>query len=352
MTSFVRGIALLGFDEFAISQGLDSQAILAEAGLPTDAQDGLISGVKFNALLELCARRSGNPLFGLQFGLQQGSQALGGLFYLIQSTRTVGDALQALAQSFHAHSSGAELHLERQGDQARFLYEVIDGDATSVRQTVELAMGMGAQLMQSLLGQTWKPSALWLRHPAASESGTYRRLLGVTPRFDGPINAWAFDAALLKTPLSAIDERFQQFARRHLEELARMSVQELPAYVQKLLRQGLREGRISIEQVAEHMQLSPRTLQRYLQAEGTGFQELLDQTRQAMATRYICDSSIKLTQLAELLGYADLSVFSRAFTRWYGVGPQKWKQRVKQAQRLAESVPAPFSPRQSRSTER
>lgn len=352
MTSFVRGIALLGFDEFAISQGLDSQVVLAEVGLPADDLDGLISGVKFTALLELCARRSGNPLFGLQLGLQQGSQALGGLLYLIQSTSIVGDALQALVQYFHVHSNGAELHLERQGDQARFIYEVIDGDATSVRQTVELAMGLGTQLMQSLLGQAWKPNALSLRHPAASKSGTYRRLLGVTPRFDGPINAWAFDAALLKTPLSATDEWFQQFARHHLEELARMSVQELPAYVQKLLRQGLPKGRISIEQVAEHMQLSPRTLQRYLQADGTGFQELLDQTRRAVATRYICDSSIKLTQLAALLGYADLSVFSRAFTRWYGVSPQKWKQRLKQTQRFAEPVAAPNSPRQSRATER
>ncbi|MFZ6047080.1 AraC family transcriptional regulator [Pseudomonas sp. CR3202] len=352
MTSFVRGIALLGFDEFAISQGLDSHAVLTEAGLPADVLDGLISGVRFNTLLELCARRSGNPLFGLQFGLQQGSQALGGLLYLIQSASTAGDALQALTQYFHVHSSGAELHLEQQGGQARLLYEVIDRDATSARQTVELAMGIGAQLMQSLLGQLWKPSALWLRHPAANEPGTYRRLLGVTPRFDSPVNAWVFDAALLETPLSATDERFQQLARRHLDELARMTVQELPAYVQKLLRQRLPEGHITIEQVAGHMQLSPRTLQRYLQAEGTGFQELLDKTRQAMATRYICDSSIRLTQLAELLGYADLSAFSRAFTRWNGVSPQKWKQHYQQTQRLAESVAAPAPPRRPRATGR
>ncbi|UVL43525.1 helix-turn-helix domain-containing protein [Pseudomonas sp. B21-040] len=60
--------------------------------------------------------------------------------------------------------------------------------------------------------------------------------------------------------------------------------------------------------------------------QGTGFQELLDDTRQAMAARYLSDSSISLTQLASLLGYADLSTFSRAFTRWNGISPQKWKQ--------------------------
>lgn len=344
MTSFIRGIALLGFDEFATSQGLDPHSVLAEVGPPDDALEGLISGATFNALLELCAQRAGNPLFGLQLGLHQGSQALGSLLYVIQSARTVGDALKALTQYFPVHSSGAELRLERQGGSTRLLYDVTDGDAASVRQTVELALGIGAQLMQGLLGHPWKPSGLLVRHPAAEPLGTYRRLLGVTPRFGSPVNAWIFDDALLETPLSATDERFQQLAQRHIDELARITLQELPAYVQALLRNRLPNGQVTIEQVAGHMKLSPRTLQRYLQAEGTGFQELLDRTRQAMATRHICDSSISLTQLAELLGYADLSAFSRAFTRWNGVSPQKWKQRYQQAQRSATPAFDPEPP--------
>ncbi len=331
MASFVRGIALMGFDEFAISQGLDPHAALAEVELPDDALDGLISGAKFNALLELCARRSANPLFGLRFGLFQGPQGLGSLLYVIESASTVGDALNALTHYFHVHSTGAELRLERQGERARLLYEVTEGDAASVRQTVELAMGIGAQLLQGLLGHPWKPNGVLMRHPAGAEPGAYRRLLGVTPRFDGPVNAWVFDDALLETPLSATDERFQQLARSQIDELARMTLQELPSYVQRLLRNRLPNGPVTIEQVALHMQISPRTLQRYLQAEGTGFQELLDQTRQSMATRYICDTSISLTQLSELLGYADLSAFSRAFTRWTGVSPQQWKQSYRQA---------------------
>lgn len=334
MTSFVRGIALLGFDEFATGQGLDPHALLAEVELPGDALDGLILGAKFNALLELCAKRSENPLFGLQFGLHQSSQALGSLLYVIQSASTVGDALKALTQYFHVHSSGAELRLERQGGNARLLYDVTDDDAASVRQTVELAIGIGAHLMQSLLGPFWKPNGLLMRHPAGDQPGAYRRLLGITPRFDSPVNAWAFNDSLLETPLSPTNERLQQLARRHIDELARINLQELPAYVQRLLRNRLANGHVTIEQVAEHMKISPRTLQRYLLAEGTGFQELLDKTRQSMATRYICDSSLSLTQLSELLGYADLSTFSRAFTRWNGVGPQKWKQHYQQAQRL------------------
>lgn len=325
MASFVHGIALLGFEDFALAQGLDPHATLAEIGLPGDAQDGVISGVQFNALLELCAQRSANPLFGLQFGLQQGAQALGNLWYAIQNAGSVGEALQALMQYLHVHSNGAQLQLERHGGYARLLYEVTDGEAHSVSQTVELAMGISAHLMQSLLQHAWKPRGLLLRHSPGAEPGTYRRLLGITPRFDSPVNAWVFDETLLDIPLSAADKRLCQLAQSHLEELARITLQELPSYVQKLLRTWLPSGQVTIEQVAEHMKLSPRSLQRYLRAENTSFQTLLDDTRQALAARYLRDSSLSLTRLAGLLGYADLSTFSRAFRRWNGISPQQWK---------------------------
>ncbi|AUG41178.1 AraC family transcriptional regulator [Pseudomonas chlororaphis] len=328
MTSTVRGTALLGFTEFVSSLGLDPSQALAEVKLPADPLPGQLSGVQFNALIELCAQRANNPLFGLQFGLRQGPQGLGPLLYAMRSTGNLGEALTLLTRYFHVHSDGAEVRLERQAGSALLLYDITDGDLTSVRQTVELAMGVAAHLLHDLLGHAWKPRALMLRHAAAADRGAYRALLGVLPRFDSPVNAWVFDESLLATPLGPTDARCQQLVQQHIDELARVTLQELPSYVQKLLRSRLAGGQVTIRQVAEYMMISPRTLQRYLQAQGTGFQELLDKTRQAMAARYICDSSISLTQLASLLGYADLSAFSRAFHRWNGMSPQKWKQRL------------------------
>ncbi|MDT4837506.1 HTH-type transcriptional regulator VirS [compost metagenome] len=326
MTSFVRGIALLGFEDFARSQALDPHALLAEVGLPSDDLDGPISGERFVALLELCAARTDNRLFGLQFGLHQGTLALGDLLYVINSASSLGDALEALIRYYHVHSSGAELRLERHGNDARLRFDVTDADAASVRQTVELAMAVGVRLIQTLLGRTWRPDELLMRHTPAEKAGVYRALLGVAPRFDNVVNALVFDSTLLATRLNASDERFQQLARRHFDELVQLSLQDLPPYLQKLLRTRLPGGNVTVEQIAEQMMLSPRTLQRYLQAEGTSFQQLLDSTRQSMAIRYLRDSSISLTQLSELLGYTRLGAFSRAFSRWTGTSPQKWRQ--------------------------
>jgi len=328
MMSTVRGTALLGFKEFAVSQGIDPDSALAEVHLPVDLLDAQLSGAQFNALIELCAMRSNNPLFGLQFGLRQGTQSLDTLLYAMRCSGNVGEALNLLTRYFHVHSDGAQVRLERQAGNALLLYEITEGAVISVRQTVELAMAIAACLLRELLGQAWKPRGLMLRHCAPENRRTYRALLGVPPRFDCPVNAWVFDESLLAIPLGAIDVRCQQLAQQHINELARVTLQELPSYVQKLLRNQLANGPVTLSQMAEHMMISPRSLQRYLRAQGTRFQELLDDTRQAMAARYLCDSSISLTQLASLLGYADLSTFSRAFTRWNGISPQKWKRRM------------------------
>ncbi|AIL61754.1 AraC-like transcriptional regulator QhpR [Pseudomonas alkylphenolica] len=340
MTAIVRGSALLGFAPFATEQGLHASQLLSEVGLPTDAQDHLdcvIPYSQFNALLELGTKRSGNPLFGLEFGLHQGVAILGNLLYVIQNASTVGEALKALRQYFHIHNSGAEIHLELFGGQARLSYEITVGDVTSVRPDVELALAVGQQLMQSLLGRRWRPSALQFRHSAMAAVADYRRLLGISPRFDCPYNAWVFDAALLEIPLSAADEHLQQLVKQHIEELSQLSLQELPAFVQKLLRDMLPHGKVKIEQVAAYMMISQRSLQRYLLEENTSFQELLDQTRQSLSSRYLCDSSINMTQVAGLLGYADLSAFSRAFTRWNGLSPRQWKKLHRQELRPTSS---------------
>ncbi|MBA6043218.1 helix-turn-helix domain-containing protein [Pseudomonas sp. PA-7-1E] len=330
MMSTVRGVALLGFKAFATSQGIDPVSALAEVDLPEDPLNAQISGAQFNALVQLCALRSSNPLFGLQLGLHQGTQSLGTLLYAMRNAANVGESLNLLTRYFHIHSDGALVRLERRGGSALLVYEVIDGTLASVHQTVELAMGVAACLLRELLGYAWKPRALMLRHSAPASRIAYRTLLGVPPRFDSTVNAWVFDESLLARPLGATDVRCQLLAQQQIDELARVTLQELPSYVQKRLRNELANGPVTLRDMAKYMMISPRTLQRYLRAQNTRFQELLDETRQTMAARYLCDSSISLTQLAGMLGYADLSTFSRAFTRWNGVSPQKWKQRMQQ----------------------
>jgi len=111
--------------------------------------------------------------------------------------------------------------------------------------------------------------------------------------------------------------------RQHIiEDMEQLTPEELPSFVQHLLRSFLPNGRVTIDLVADYMLLSKRSLQRLLAEEGTSFQSLLESTRKSMAQRYLKNSNISQTQLASLLGYSELSAFSRAFQRWFGQSPR------------------------------
>lgn len=332
MADYARASALHGLLEYAASQALNPGWLLKDAGLPGDLlehPESLVAYHKIARALELGAQRSGNPLFGLELGLQQNiAGTIGPLLYLARNSHDVGEALREIGSYFHVHASAARVRLEIHGELALFLYDPVASDEVAgSRPIVELALGGGLQLMRLLLGARWKPQALQLQHAAVEEPQVYSRILGLVPQFNAPINAWVFDARLLDIPLSSADPELKRLLQQHIETLGQASVRDLPDYVQQIIRSFLPQGKVTIEQVADYFSLSSRTLQRYLAEEHTSFAQILEQTRKSMARRYLNDTEINLTQLAEILGYSELSAFSRAFGRWFGVTPREWKKR-------------------------
>lgn len=93
----------------------------------------------------------------------------------------------------------------------------------------------------------------------------------------------------------------------------------------KAIRSSLSRQDCSIEEVAVILSVAPRTLQRQLQQRGTSFSQLLEEVRASSARRHLTESQLTLTQLAAILGYSELSAYSRAFHRWHGQSPQQWQ---------------------------
>ncbi|WP_371366644.1 AraC family transcriptional regulator [Pseudomonas sp. QL9] len=330
MTDYARASGLHGLPAYAASQAVDTLALLKDAGLPSDLLDhpeSLVPYQKMAKVVELGAQRSGNPLFGLELGLQQSiAGTIGPLLYLARNSKNVGEALREVGKYFHVHASSVRIRLEIEGDLTLFHYDPSEGEEiASTRPIVELVLGGGLQLLRLLLGHRWQPQALLLQHAPVKDLQSYSRLLGLVPQFNAPINAWVFATKLLDVPLSSADPELKRLVQQHLESLGQATIQDLPSHVQQVIRNFLPNGRVAIVQVANYLSLSPRTLQRYLAEEDTSFNLILDQTRKAMASRYLNDSEINLTQLAEILGYSELSAFSRAFNRWFGVSPREWK---------------------------
>ncbi len=114
-------------------------------------------------------------------------------------------------------------------------------------------------------------------------------------------------------------ESFEPQLRTRIAHLDRES--SVPDRVRSALVELLPMGRGTIGAVAGELAISTRSLQRQLQGEGTNFQEVLSQTREALARHYLTQQAMSTQEIALLLGYDDPRSFYRAFNGWTGLTP-------------------------------
>ncbi|WP_076260181.1 AraC family transcriptional regulator [Intrasporangium flavum] len=114
--------------------------------------------------------------------------------------------------------------------------------------------------------------------------------------------------------------------RRQLHELG--AADSVAEQVVAVLHRSLPAGDASIGGVTQALATTPRTLQRQLAHEGTSFQQVLADTRRALATRYLDEPQLSTGDIAYLLGYADATSFHRAFRSWTGSTPDASRRRA------------------------
>ena len=114
---------------------------------------------------------------------------------------------------------------------------------------------------------------------------------------------------------------------RHAEELlAKYPPRDsLIDQVRNVIADEFRGGEPSLERIADHLGLTPRTLQRKLQELGTSYNDVLDQMRRQLAERYLREPQMAICEVAYLLGFSESSSFHRAFKRWTGVTPKEFR---------------------------
>ena len=118
--------------------------------------------------------------------------------------------------------------------------------------------------------------------------------------------------------------------RKLLDVIHTEPAQSPPDKVRQLVWALLPTGRCSLEIVAQHLGIDRRTLHRHLQRDGQSFSEILDDVRCDLAIRYLTQHDRPFKELAELLGFSELSAFSRWFTRRYGCTATSWRRRGQQ----------------------
>ena len=238
---------------------------------------------------------------------------------------TLRAALRDLQEFFHLHMNGMRVTFEEGSRSSLIALEVVMPFPPAYRQQMELSLGIGLQFIRRLIGETWRPEIAYFEHLEDAGSATTTALFRCPIHYGQEINGYVFDSSILDISKEQFNSQSHQILFDYLSLQTRLVRRDLVIDVTEHIVRGIRRGDCSIDAVSAAAGLTRRTMQRKLADNGLLYRDLLEQTRMDLAQRYLRIDTIPITNVSDILCYAQLSVFSRAFQRYFGASPRSWR---------------------------
>ncbi|MCY1399839.1 HTH-type transcriptional regulator VirS [compost metagenome] len=307
---------------------------LAEVGLHEEVlerPDAKIPLNQYHALLELAAERT-DPCLGLRLGLgllgTHSSSPMGGVGHAVRSAPDVRTMLDCANRYIVVHSHACEMAWSLQAGRLEITYRVTDPSVIQRRQDAEFTIGLLFALLQEVTRNRFTLLRVDFAHAQPTDISLHREIFQCPLRFNQPVNMLVWPGEVLDEPLVTADPRLYEALLPGLEEQRRrrLADTDLTTRIGLVIEANLGSGKIGIDEVASELCMSKRTLQRRLQELELEFVELVEEIRQTMAIDLVSQTSFSLTEVALRLGYNEASSFTRAFRRWTGLTPLKFRQ--------------------------
>lgn len=330
MGSLIRTTHLWGYKDLVEELGGDAEALMARFHIaPSIAHDpdAFMPYRNMAQLLETSATELDCPDFGLRLSRWQGLDTLGPIAVIARNAHTVDAAFKSIGRYLHVHAPALHMSIgpSKASDRARLNLEIIEPRFLHNAQIYELGMANCMRILHILAGPSARIDAVHFRHARIGPVGRYRTFFGCPVKFDQAWCGYYIDHRLAQRCISTADPETHRLATKYLESQYAPGSVSLSTRVLELIRRLLSTGHCSIVTVAQLLAVHPRTLQRWLRDEGTCFDALLDRQRGEQAVHYLGECDLCLSQIAGLLGYTEQSSFNRAFRRWYGTTPRKFR---------------------------
>jgi AraC-like DNA-binding protein len=291
-----------------------------------------------NEMLEWVARARGEPDLGLRLGAAMPVRRYGFAELAVRASATRRQALVLLARyapmlhtGFEASfEEGASSEVSEGAGDGRWMLRTPRAPRGLGRQVHELALAHALAHCRAGSGVRIAATRVWFAHARPPDLEPIHAFFGTRElAFGCPDSGIALARAVLDAPMEGVDARMLATAEPLADEALKARAiagggAPLSGRVAARLAATL-PGGTDVADVAGALHMSPRTLQRRLEEEGTRFTELLDRVRLERARVELGHPERSLTEIAFRLGFGDLATFSRAFKRWTGKPPGQWR---------------------------
>jgi AraC-like DNA-binding protein len=271
-----------------------------------------------------------NPGFGLWLAARTADAPLTVAAWFVLSSPSVEQGLERAVQYQRLLHDRASGELVREEARTRYVHRVGDATFRAPSAAIEFGFAQLVLLVRRATGRPVVPLEVRLQHARPAELSQHRPLFGENLHFGAERDEIAFDRPTLALPVVSADAALGELVHAHARALLERlppATSSLTARVRRVLVEGLPEAAPSIDAAAAALAIAKRTLQRRLRDEGTTFELIADDVRKSLAERYLKEQRLGVQETAFLLGYSEVSAFQRAFLRWTGLSPSRWREK-------------------------
>lgn len=317
---------------FASSFGVDKDTCLLGTGISEDALldgEALITRQQEMRLIEnLMLALPDVPALGFQLGLQYNVATFGIWGFAIRTCRTLRDAANTALRYLPLSTAYSRISAFDEDDYFGIAFDAEDIPRHLRQFLMERDLATGINLLKELSLTGLQICIAEFQGEPPPYADVMASVIGVQPRYHQSRNAMLVPVASADKPLPTFNARLV----RMLEDQCRQQLQQrqvsgISGQVRQQILGGL--GLVAtLDEVASALAMSPRSLRRKLEQEGTNFRALLEEERCQTAMQILSSSDMKLDELAIHLGYTDTASFTRALRRWKSISPGEFRKKT------------------------
>ena len=313
----------------AEARGVRTADVLAEAGLTREQledPDARIPAPTVLAVWNVLRERTADSALQLAAPTSLPFGAYRVIDYLVGASATVGDGVRRFARFFQLITQSATLNIESEDGAYCLRLNAADGGPVPPVYTDYVFAALVSRIRMRIRPNL-RVRRVELRQGEPAARSRYEETFDAPVRFNCAEDRLCFSREEWEAPTESADAALALLLEEHARILAQRMTQAASGFaadVERAIAAAPLEGG-SVEHVARTLNVSVRTLQRKLIADGTTFRRVSEAVRGQLAAGYLVDSRVSIAEVAFLLGFSDQSSFNRAFRRWTGESPGRWR---------------------------
>jgi len=328
MNTLVRSVTLAKYSGVARGLGIDPVEMVRHVGLDRQClftPDMRVPEASWTQVLETSAKAAQCNTLGLMVGESWRLSDFGVLSLFLQHQPTLRQTLIELKRYRHLLSDSVMVDIAEYPYVSVLQLALVAHRAHPGRHRLELAMGALLSLCRFQLGAQWTPRRVHFSHEAPANVQAHQCLFGPSLEFGSEFDGIVLGKDELDRVNTSSSPDMARYAQNFIDLQPRSSERNVAHDVRRALHVLLPRGRSNLDQVSQSLGMSARTLQRQLEQMGENFQSLVNEIRRDQATRYLDGRLYSITQITQLLGFAETSAFSRWFSQQFDMPPSRWR---------------------------